>query len=145
MSDKTRKRLVYGLAFMLLFVVEVLIALFVRDAFIRPYGGDILVTVLICCFVRIFFPERIKLLPLWVFLFAAAVEVGQYFDYVTLLGLGDIEFFRILLGTSFSAADIVCYGAGCLLFWAAEWLSRRNYDNSDDMTKKKEKENGTNL
>ena len=64
---------------------------------------------------------------------------------MTLLGLGDIEFFRILLGTSFSAADIVCYGAGCLLLWAAEWLSRRNYDNSDDMTKKKEKENGTNL
>ena len=124
MSDKTRKRLVYGLAFMLLFVVEVLIALFVRDAFIRPYGGDILVTVLICCFVRILFPERIKLLPLLVFLFAAAVEVGQYFDYVTLLGLGDIEFFRILLGTSFSVADIFCYGAGCLLFWAAERLCK---------------------
>ena len=140
-----KRRGIYAIAFVLLLVTEVLIALFVRDRFIRPYGGDILVTVLICCFVRILFPERIKLLPLLVFLFAAAVEVGQYFDYVTLLGLGDIEFFRILLGTSFSAADIVCYGAGCLLFWAAEWLSRRNYDNSDNMTKKKEKENGTSL
>ena len=124
MTDKTRKRLVYSLAFLLLLSVEVFIALFVRDAFIRPYGGDILVTVLICCLVRIFFLEKIKLLPLWVFLFAAAVEVGQYFDYVTLLGLGDIEFFRILLGTSFSAADIVCYGIGCLLFFGAEWLGK---------------------
>ena len=125
MSDKVKKRLPYAAAFVLLLAVEVLIALFVRDAFIRPYGGDILVTVLICCFVRIFFPEKIKLLPLWVFLFAAAVEAGQYFDYVTLLGLGDIEFFRILMGTSFSVADILCYGAGCLLFWLAEFLGKR--------------------
>ena len=117
-----KRRNIYAIAFILLLIIEVLIALFVRDAFIRPYGGDILVTVLICCFVRIFFPEKTKLLPLWVFLFAAAVEVGQYFDYVTLLGLGDIEFFRILLGTSFSAADILCYGIGCLIFFGAEKL-----------------------
>lgn len=124
MCETNRKRLIYSFAFVLILVVEVLIALFVRDAFIRPYGGDILVTVLICCFARIFFPEKVKLLPLWVFLFAAAVEVGQYFDYVTLLGLGEIAFFRVLLGTSFSVADIFCYGAGCLLFWGAEWLCK---------------------
>ena len=117
-----KRRNIYAIAFILLLIIEVLIALFVRDAFIRPYGGDILVAVLICCFVRIFFPEKTKLLPLWVFLFAAAVEVGQYFDYVTLLGLGNIEFFRILLGTSFSAADILCYGIGCLIFFGAEKL-----------------------
>lgn len=119
-----KRRGIYATVFALLLMVEVLIALFVRDQFIRPYGGDILVTVLLCCLVRIFFPERIKLLPLLVFLFAVAVEVGQYFDYVTLLGLGDIAFFRVLLGTSFSVADIFCYGAGCLLFWGAEWLCK---------------------
>ena len=114
----------YLLAFLLIFSTEVLIALFVRDRFIRPYGGDILVTVLICCFVRIFIPYGIRLLPLWVFLFAAAVEVGQYFDFVSLLGLGDIAFFRVLLGSTFSAADILCYGAGCMLFLLAELFFR---------------------
>lgn len=127
MAEKLRKSMGYGVAFALILMVEILIALFVRDRFIRPYGGDILVTVLICCFVRIFFPEKIKLLPLWVFLFSAMVEVGQYFDYVTLLGLGEIEFFRILLGTSFSTADIVCYGIGCLLFFGAEWLRKKYF------------------
>ena len=48
MSHNTRLRLGYGLAALLLFVIEVLIALFVRDRFIRHYGGDILVTLLIC-------------------------------------------------------------------------------------------------
>jgi hypothetical protein len=48
------------------------------------------------------------------------VEFGQYFDYVNLLGLGDIAFFRILLGTAFAWADILCYGIGCAAFWIGE-------------------------
>lgn len=111
-----KKRLMYGAAFLALLATEILIALFVHDRFIRPYGGDILVTVLLCCLGRIFFPEKPKLLPLWVFLFALGVEICQHFDFVTLLGLGNSPFFRTLLGTTFSLADILCYGAGCALF-----------------------------
>ena len=122
MKTNNKLRLCYAAAFVLLFAVEVLIALFVHDDFIRPYGGDILVTMLICCFARIFFVSGAKLLPLWVFLFAAAVEVGQYFDFVRLLGLEDIPILSIALGSTFSFADILCYGAGCLLFLLAETL-----------------------
>ena len=118
-------RYIYAAAFLVILVLEVLIALFLRDRFIRPYGGDILVTVLICCFGRIFFPEKVKLLPLWVFIFAAAVEIGQYFDFVSLMGAGDIAFFRILLGSTFSLADIVCYGIGCLIFALCEAAIKR--------------------
>ena len=109
-------RAVYGAAFCLILLLEVLIALFVEDNFIRPYGGDILVTVLICCFARIFFPTGVRLLAVWVFLLAAAVEVGQYFNFVAVLGLGESRLFRILLGSTFSWADLLCYGSGCLLF-----------------------------
>jgi hypothetical protein len=63
----------------------------------------------------------------WVFLFAAAVEIGQYFDFVTLLGLGNIAFFRILLGSTFSMADLLCYAVGCVLFWAGEKLLCRSH------------------
>ena len=122
-----KKRFGYILAFALLLTVEILIALFVRDDFIRPYGGDILVTVLICAAVRILFPTGIRFLPLWVFLFAAGVEIGQYFDFVTLLGLGDIAFFRILLGSTFSFADLLCYAAGCVLFLLGEKLLRPSH------------------
>lgn len=115
--SRGKLRLLYGISFAAILLIEILIALYVRDAFIRPYGGDILIAVLICCFVRIFFPTGVRLLPVWVFLFAAAVEVAQYFDYVTLLGLGHIEFFRVWMGTSFSFADVLCYLAGCGLFF----------------------------
>ena len=122
-----KKRFGYAIAFLVLLITEILIALFVRDDFIRPYGGDILVTVLICAAVRIVFPTGGRLLPLWVFLFAAAVEIGQYFNFVTLLGLGNIVFFRILLGSTFSMADLLCYAAGCVLFWAGEKLLCRSH------------------
>lgn len=119
-TNKINLRILYALCFIVLLIIEILIALFVKDAFIRPYGGDILVTILICCFVRIFVPKKVKLLPVFVFVFSVAVEIGQYFDFVTLLGLGDIEFFRILLGTSFSVLDILCYGVGCIVFFIGE-------------------------
>ena len=122
---KINPRLIYAAVFVLILGAIVFIALFVRDRFIRPYGGDILVAALICAFVRIFFPRGVKLLPLWVFIFAAAVEVGQYFGLVDILGLGNIRFFRIVLGTTFSWEDLLCYAAGCVLFWIWEKIARK--------------------
>ena len=120
------KRLVYTVLFLALLTTEVCIALFIHDDFVRPYIGDVLVTVLICAFVRIFVPEEIKLLPLYVFLFAAAVEASQYFDMVKLLGLENSRFFSVLLGTTFSVYDLLCYAVGCALFAGVGYLIRRN-------------------
>ena len=67
---KKKLRIFYGVSFFLLFVTELLIALFVRDSFIRPYVGDMLVVVVIYTFLKIFFTEKPRILPLYVFLFA---------------------------------------------------------------------------
>lgn len=119
-KENLMPRAVYAVSFAVILIIEILIALFVRDSFIRPYGGDILVTILICCFMRMIFLDKIPLLPLWVFLFAVLVEVLQYFDIVALLGLGDIKFFVVLIGNSFSFVDIICYAVGCVLFYLRE-------------------------
>ena len=109
------KRLIYALLTILLVAVEVFIALFVHDNFVRPYLGDVIVVIVIYTFIRIFIPEGVRLLPLYIFIFATVIEVLQYFDYVKLLGLSNSRFFRTLLGTSFSFIDIICYAAGCLI------------------------------
>lgn len=120
-SEQARLRMGYGLAALLILVAEVLIALFVRDAFIRPYGGDILVTLLICCAIRVILPRGCRLLIAGgVLAFAVLVEVGQYFGLVYLLGLGHIAFFRILIGTGFSWWDMMCYAAGCGVFFGVD-------------------------
>lgn len=126
---KVGKRVIYAALTLILLITEVLIALYVHDAFIRPYIGDVLVVVVIYTFIRIFIPEKCPLLPLWVFIFAAGVEVSQYFHIVELLGLGNNRFFRVLIGSVFDFKDILCYGAGCAILGGHEVLSRRQKGN----------------
>ena len=102
----------YALAALILFMVEVLIAIFVHDGFVRPYLGDVIVILLIYCFFRAFF--RIGVMPA-VFLtvsFALTIEALQFFDLVDRLGLRDSRLATTVLGSSFSWADIVCYYIG---------------------------------
>lgn len=115
-----KPRFVYAVAFFILLFVEILIGMFVHDDFIRPYIGDVLVTVLICCLCRIIIPKGVSALAIYVFAFATLVEIGQYFELVKLLGLEDNVFISTVVGTTFSAIDLVCYAVGCIVFWATE-------------------------
>ncbi len=116
-----QKRIIYVIATVLLLAIEVCIALFVHDRFIRPYVGDMLVVIVIYTFVRIFIPEKCRLLPFYIFLFAAGVEVLQWVGIVELLGLQDNRFFRVLIGSTFDIKDILCYAVGCVLLGVYEW------------------------
>ena len=110
-----KKRIGYTVATLIIFLIELLIDLFVRDKFIRPYVGDMLVVVLIYTGLRIVLPEKPRLLPLYVFFFAALVEGLQAVKLVELLGLAENKFFSVLIGTTFDVKDIICYGVGCVL------------------------------
>ncbi len=128
---KMNKRLIYGILTAILITVEVLIALFIHDSFVRPYVGDMLVVIVVYCFVRIIIPEGVRLLPLYVFLFAVLVEVLQFFHIVDILGLGGSAFFRTLIGGTFDMKDIVCYGIGCIILGVWEWMYFRFEKGSD--------------
>ena len=81
-----RKRLLYLIATLVILAVEVFIGLFVHDRFVRPFIGDVLVVILIYTFIRIFIPDKVRLLPLYIFIFAVAVEVLQFLKIVEVLG-----------------------------------------------------------
>ena len=120
------KRIKYALLSALLLLLEVLIALYVHDNFIRPYIGDVLVVILIYCVVRIFIPEKVRLLPVYVFIFACFTEFMQYLNIVEVLGLQDNKFFNILIGTVFDWSDIISYGAGCILLGIYEMMRNKS-------------------
>jgi len=107
----------------LLFVTEVLIALYMHDAFIRPYGGDVLVGILIYCFVKSFLNTAVMPTALTVLVFCYMIEVLQYFHYVELLGLQNSKLARIVLGTGFSWIDMLCYTAGMLIVLLVERIA----------------------
>lgn len=99
----------------LLFIVETLIAIYVHDQFIRPYLGDVLVVILIYCFVRSFLKIPVVLAAFGVLLFSYFIELLQYFNFVTVVGLENHKIARIVLGSSFEWLDIVAYTFGFFL------------------------------
>lgn len=125
------KRISYAFLTLLLICVEVLIALFVHDKFIRPYVGDVLVVIVLYCLIRVFIPTKVKFLWLYVFIFAAGVELLQLVHIVDLLGLGNIPFFRVLIGSVCDIKDILCYAVGCALTAVCDFLGRRHKKKHD--------------
>lgn len=106
----------------LLFIVETLIAIYVHDHFIRPYLGDVLVVILIYCFVRSFLKIPVIPAAFGVLLFSYFIELLQYFNFVTVVGLENHKIARIVLGSSFEWLDIVAYTFGFFLLLLLENL-----------------------
>ncbi len=121
-SVAMKKRLIFLAVFVFLFVVEVLIALYFHDDFIRPFVGDMIVTVLVWSFARVIFPDKFRLMSVYVMIFATLIEVGQYFNYVELLGVQDNPLLVTVMGTSFAWADIACYAVGCTVTAVIDFL-----------------------
>ncbi len=119
-------RTVYLIALVLLLGVEIFIGDFVRDNFVRPYVGDVLVVVLIYCALRVIFPKGIKLLPLYIFIFACGVELMQFVDVVALLDIPSSSILSIIIGRTFSVADIICYAVGCTLIYTTERIIKKH-------------------
>lgn len=113
--------------FVLLFIIEVLIALFVRDTIIRPYGGDFLVVIMIFYFFKSFISTKKKYLLFATLLLAYVVEFFQLFNLVQYLGLEDCKIARIVLGSSFSVGDLIAYTLGVGLCWLIEVKLREKH------------------
>jgi len=115
----------YLCAFIVVFAIETTIAVFIHDSFIRPYLGDVLIVVLIYCFIKTFVLCETRLLPLYIFIFAVLVEVGQYFNLAKLLGLSNYKVARIILGSTFDLKDIACYLVGCVGLVLYEMITKK--------------------
>ena len=103
----------------LVLIIEVVIALYIDDNFVRPYLGDVLVIFLMYAFIKSFIGLPTKRLPYYLLAFAVFVEVLQLFDFLTLLNIEASGLASIALGRVFDMKDIVCYliGAGLLLVY----------------------------
>ena len=114
----------YFLLFVILFITEVLIALYVHDEFVRPYVGDVLVVILLYCFVKSFLNWSINRTAIVVLLFSYLIETLQYFNIVQVLGLGNSTLANTLIGNYFTWVDILAYTLGALLVIVIEYLSK---------------------
>jgi len=119
----------YFLCGLSILIIETLIALFMHDSVLRPYGGDFLVVILLYCLLKSFTNLSIITAAISVLLFAYAVEISQYFHLVSLLGLQYSRTAKILLGTTFSFVDILLYtlGVATVLMLEGLWRSLKKF------------------
>lgn len=99
----------YLLIFLTIFCLEVLIALFIKDNFIRPYFGDYLVIFLVYYFILSFLNANKNKIAFGVLVFAFFVEIIQYFQILSYFDLEKNKILRIVAGTTFSFEDLIIY------------------------------------
>ncbi|MDH1883997.1 DUF2809 domain-containing protein [Empedobacter falsenii] len=111
----------------IIFLIEVIIALYIKDKIIRPFVGDILVVIFIYYFIKAFINTKTINIAIFTLFFSFVVEILQYFNFVEMIGLGHNKAARIIIGTSFSWIDLLCYFVGfILLFFIDKDLKKKN-------------------
>lgn len=118
-------RMHYALAAVILFAIEVLIALFVTDGFVRGYLGDVLVVVLVYAALRAVTRLGVAGALATTLGVALLVEIGQALGVLRMVGLSDNRLAAIVFGGVFDVLDIAAYLAGGALVVIAEMTLRR--------------------
>lgn len=126
MNGLLRFHNVYFTVTVLLFIVEILIAKSAHDQIVRPYIGDLLVVILIYCFIKSFLDTPVLPTAIAVLTFSYLVEALQYLHIVNRLGLQDSQLASTVIGTSFEWTDIAAYTGGIVIVLCLEkMISKR--------------------
>lgn len=110
----------YFVYFLLLFSIEVIIVLFIHDDFIRPFFGDYLVVFLVYCFVMSFVDFNKFKIASGCLLFAFTIELLQYLNFISIIGIQKYKLVSTIIGTSFAVEDLVAYFFGFLTILVLE-------------------------
>ena len=97
-----------------------------KDDFVRPYLVDVLVVILIYCFIKSFFKLPVFALAVFVLIFSFTVEFLQFLNIVDKLHLEKSKIARTVIGTSFSWIDLLTYIVGIAIVIIIEkyWLKK---------------------
>ncbi len=112
----------YAVATGALFIIELGIALFVHDGFVRPHLGDALAVILVYLGLRS--ATRVHVLAAAAIALAIAfiIEFSQLFHLLSAIGLAHNRWARIILGGVFDVQDLLAYAFGAAAVVAVERL-----------------------
>lgn len=99
---------------LLLFITEVLIAIYFHTGFIRYTFGDYLCVILLFCLVKSFVEIDSFKLAICVLAFSYLIEFLQLLNILELLNLQHSHLLKLLLGNTFQISDLVAYTLGII-------------------------------
>lgn len=112
----------YFAFFTLLLVVEITIAIFLKEGFIRHTFGDYLVVILMYTCIKSFSNIKPLAAAVGVLLFAFSIEFLQLFNLLDVLNLRDSHLAKLILGSTFHISDLIAYTLGVLTILCIEHL-----------------------
>jgi hypothetical protein len=124
--DMMKKRLFYGIATVILLIIEIIIGLYAHG-WIRNYLGDVLVVILLYTLYRTIileWPVKWYVLPTVILIFAFGVEFLQLWGFCDRFGITN-RLLRIIIGTGFSIEDLVSYAIGIVPCYVVEYNIKR--------------------
>jgi Protein of unknown function (DUF2809) len=95
-------------------IIEITIAVFVNDQFIRPIFGDYLASILVFYLLATFLKTDLNKIAILSLLISYIIEFLQYIHILKILHLDKIKILNILLGNSFSWTDMLAYTFGIM-------------------------------
>lgn len=116
----------YFAAFYTLLLIEIAIALLLKDGFIRHTFGDFLVVILLYCFIKSFLDIKPIIVAVTVLVIAFIIEFLQLANILDFLNLRDNRLIATIFGTSFSIQDLIAYTLGAVFSYAADIIINKN-------------------
>lgn len=101
----------YFIGFIITFLLEVIIALYIKNNIIRNYIGDVLIIICIYFLIKTIFENKFKNIAIYILILGILVEILQYFN-ITQYIAGNSKALKIILGSTFDIKDIICYVVG---------------------------------
>jgi hypothetical protein len=100
------------IVFIVLFFIEVSIALYIKQGFIRAIFGDFLVVIMLYFFIKSFVRIKSIYIAITVLFIAYFVEFLQFIDILSIVNYKENAVINLILGTTFSIQDIIAYTLG---------------------------------
>jgi Protein of unknown function (DUF2809) len=105
-------KLSYLIIGLVILIVEITIAVYAKDGFIRPILGDYLAAILVFYLLAAFLTTSKNKIALLALSISYLIEGLQYLNILKLLNLEQHKLLRIVFGTSFSWMDVLAYTLG---------------------------------
>ncbi|PWI31706.1 DUF2809 domain-containing protein [Flavobacteriaceae bacterium LYZ1037] len=116
----------YFILFVLLFITEALIAIYLKTGFIRHTFGDFLIVLLMYCFIKSFLSIKPLIAAISVLIISFSIEFLQMGNLLYHLNLQNNTIAKLVLGSTFQTSDLVAYTLGIITVLIIEKIGNKN-------------------
>lgn len=109
----------------ILFLLEVIIALSLKEGFIRHTVGDYLAAILLYCFMKSIIETKPLFIALMTLFISYGIEWLQLINILQTLNLEDNILIKTLLGSSFSIGDLIAYTMGATTIYSIDLKNQK--------------------